>query len=95
MVVGVLVLELGLMGCHSLKDKRSILRSLVEKARHDFHVSIAEVGDHEIWSQAVVCASVPSTDAAHALEVLQSVERLFGEHHAVEITNAFRDMWRP
>lgn len=39
---------------HSLKEKRSIVKSLMEKTRHKFPLSIAEVGDHDLWQSCLV-----------------------------------------
>ena len=65
MVVGVVALDLRLEGCRSLKDKRHLLRGLIEKCRNDFHVAIAEVGDQDLWGNALVCATVPSLSLIH------------------------------
>ena len=95
MVVGILVLELRLQGSRSLKDKRHLVRSLIERARKDFQVGIAEVGDQDLWGNATVCASCPSGSATHAEAVLGKVERLFESHPEVELATVQRDLWRP
>lgn len=73
MVVGVMRLDLHLLSCFSIKDKRKILRSLIDRARVRFHVAIAEVGDNDIWGRAQVGASVVSNDRQHANSVLNKV----------------------
>lgn len=95
MVVGIVTLEVRMQGCRSLKDKRRILHALLDRARHDFQVAIAEVGDQELWGNALVCASVPSNDATHAESVLQRVEMLFVAKGDLEVTNCSFDYWRP
>lgn len=68
-------MELGLRmdGCHSLKDKRRVLQSLISRCRQDFHVAMAEVGDHELWNRSTVAVACVSTEAAHAESVLGHV----------------------
>lgn len=95
MTVGVLVLDVRLAGCRSLKDKRHIVRSLIEKARNQFKVAVAEVGDQDLWGNAVICVSIPSVSVAHAGSVLQNVEKLFEQHPSLEIANVSQDFWQP
>lgn len=45
-------LELYLPHCHSLKEKRNILRKAVERARSRFSFSIAEIGHQDLWQRA-------------------------------------------
>ena len=68
--------ELHLEGCHSLKDKRQILKSLKDRLHHRFNVSAAETGHQELWQRAEVTACVVSTDRRHAEEVLREADRL-------------------
>jgi uncharacterized protein YlxP (DUF503 family) len=44
MTVGVLRLELALMEARTLKEKRSVVRSFVERLRNRFNVAVTEVG---------------------------------------------------
>jgi uncharacterized protein len=52
MVIGVLEIILWLPESHSLKDKRQVVKSLKDKVRNRFNVSVAEVGDQELWQKA-------------------------------------------
>jgi uncharacterized protein len=52
MVIGVLEVMLWLPESHSLKDKRQVIKSLKDKVRNRFNVSVAEVGDQELWQKA-------------------------------------------
>lgn len=51
MVVGALWIEFLLHDSHSLKEKRKVVRSLVEKTRHKFHIAVAEVGSNDKWQK--------------------------------------------
>lgn len=66
-------IELGLDGCRSLKDKRQIVRSIVERARARFQVAIAEVEDQDLWQRATLGVACVSGSGAHAREVMQKV----------------------
>ena len=65
--------ELSLPGCSSLKEKRSVIRSLRDRLRSKFNVSVAEVDDNEAWQLATLGIACVSNDSRHANEVLESV----------------------
>jgi len=65
MVVGICHLDLHLHGNQSLKEKRQVLRTLSEKVKARFNVSIAEVGDTDLWQRAKLGLAVVGTDQNH------------------------------
>ncbi len=52
MVIGLLTARISLPDSHSLKDKRSVLRSLKDRLVAHMNVSVAEVGDQDLWQAA-------------------------------------------
>ena len=54
MIVSLLQLRLRLGESRSLKDKRRELRSIKDRIRHRFNVSICETGDHELLNAATI-----------------------------------------
>ena len=72
--IGVLTLELRLENSHSLKDKRHVVKSLRDRLRNKFNVSVAEIDCQDLWQRAVVAAVTVSSDKVQAERVLQSVE---------------------
>jgi uncharacterized protein YlxP (DUF503 family) len=75
MVVGVLRLTLYIHGASSLKDKRQVLRKVVDRLRSRFNVSVAEVGDNDVWQRAVVGISAVANDHSFVNEVLDKCAR--------------------
>ena len=65
MKVGVLTLELVVYEALSLKDKRRVIKSLKERIKNRFNVSVAEVGHGESRQRATVAAAMVSNDAAY------------------------------
>ncbi len=63
MIVGVMTTQLSLHGIGSLKEKRSIIKSLIGRLKSRFNISIAEVDHQESKSIAVVGVAVVSNDA--------------------------------
>ena len=73
--VGVLTLELRIEHAHSLKEKRHVVKSLKEKLRGRFNVSVAEIDDMDLHNSAVIAAATVSSSRSFAEKVLQAVER--------------------
>lgn len=52
MVIGLLQAHISIPDSRSLKDKRSALRSLKDRLHNEMNVSVAEVGDQDLWQSA-------------------------------------------
>ena len=84
MFVGVLQAELSIPGAYSLKDKRHVVKSVLDRLRREHAVSAAEVGDLDTWNRAVIGVAFVSNEARHAESHLQQiVNRLQRERDAV------------
>ncbi len=73
--VGVITLELRLDESHSLKDKRHFIKSLKDRLRGKFNVSVAEIDYQDLWQRGLVAVVTVSSDHTHSEQVLQGVER--------------------
>ncbi len=80
MVVGVLRVECSLPGTQSIKDKRRILNSLLDRLHHRFHVAAAEVAHQDSWRRAGLAVACVSTTTRHADQVLAHVADAIGRH---------------
>jgi uncharacterized protein YlxP (DUF503 family) len=76
MIVGLISWELHLAACHSLKEKRQIVKSLKDRLHQRFNVSAAETDHHDLWQRAELSAVVVTTDRQHAEQVLREADRL-------------------
>lgn len=52
MVIGLVEASISIPDARSLKDKRSVIRSLKERATNRMNVSVAEVGHQDLWQRA-------------------------------------------
>jgi uncharacterized protein YlxP (DUF503 family) len=73
-VVGVLTLELRIEHAHSLKEKRHVVKSLKDRLRHKFNISVAEIDDQDLHNSSVIAAAAVSSSRDFAAKVLQAVE---------------------
>jgi uncharacterized protein YlxP (DUF503 family) len=78
MAVAVVQASLLVPGCRSLKEKRSVVKGLVERARHRFNASVAEVGAQDLLQRSFLGAALVANDrrllAAEAESLLSYLE---------------------
>jgi uncharacterized protein YlxP (DUF503 family) len=72
-IVGVARAEFSLPGARGLKDKRRLVKSLVERAQRRYRVSVAEIDHHDTWRRAAVGFACVSTSTRHVHEVLSEI----------------------
>lgn len=88
--VAALRIDLHIPSSTSLKAKRSVVRHLVEAARHRFGLSVSEVASHDRWQSASLGFAVVAPDAGHAGELLDRAERFVWSHPDVEVVTCSR-----
>lgn len=73
MIIGASTIDLDLVGVRSLKEKRSIVKSIVNQIRRKFNAATAEVGLHDVWQSASIGVTVVSTNRGHAEAMLDNI----------------------
>ncbi len=88
MNVGVCKLKIHIPGSRSLKDKRSVVKSLVARLQKQFNLSVAEVDDHELWQMVTIGMACVSNHNNRVDEVISAaislIERDFPTIEIVE-----------
>lgn len=74
MPIASLTLELAIEHAQSLKDRRQAVRSLKDKLRHGFNISVAELDDATAWNRATLGIAAISSSAAYLAGQLREVE---------------------
>src|SRR5579884_660106 len=85
MHIGTLTIQLRLHDTQSLKDKRQIVKSLIETTRHKFNVSIAEVDDLDSIRRATIGVAVVANDKRYLNQVLDKVVDVMEANPAVDV----------
>lgn len=88
MVIGVIRVTLVLHDSHSLKDKRQVLKSVIEKVRNRFNVSVAETGSNDLWQRAEIGIAAIGNDKAFVNSVLDKVMNFIEGMHLAEVTDS-------
>jgi uncharacterized protein YlxP (DUF503 family) len=85
MNVGLLQVVLQIPDAQSLKDKRRIVRGLLDRIRARFEVAAGEVEDQDAWQSTVLGFATVSNDARHAATVMDKVLAYLRESPAARV----------
>jgi uncharacterized protein YlxP (DUF503 family) len=92
MVIGVITWELEIFGCQSLKEKRSVVKSLKDRLHDRFNVSAAETAHQDVWQRAEITACVVAGQKKLAEAVLQSADDLVASEARARIIQTYRQL---
>jgi hypothetical protein len=92
MFVGVLRLTLHLPEPGSLKSKRHLVRSAIDRVKARFNVSIAEVGANDLWQRSVIGVTAVGNDHSFVNEALDKVADFISSMHGGQIQVTGRDI---
>jgi uncharacterized protein YlxP (DUF503 family) len=92
MFVGVLRLTLFLPEPGSLKSKRHLVRSAIDRVKAKFNVSIAEVAENDLWQKSVLGVAAVGNDHAFVNESLDKVADFVASMHGGQIQVTGRDL---
>jgi len=87
MQIAFLQVALHIPGCHSLKDKRSVMKRLINQVRTHHNVAVAEIGDHDAWQSARLGLVTINNEAEHTDRLLQRVIRDIGHFDGCELAD--------
>lgn len=87
MIIGLATWTLHLEGCHSLKEKRSVLKPLTAALRRSFNVSVAETDHQDAWQRAEIACAAIGTDRRVVEETLRSADRVVEAADGVRIVD--------
>lgn len=85
--------DLSLPECSSLKDKRRVVKSLKDRIRGRFNVSVAETAYQEVWTRAQLSVAIVTTDGASADSVLDKLDQFIEGEHRVVILSARKERY--
>jgi|TARA_R110000782_G_scaffold103991_2_gene191480 uncharacterized protein YlxP (DUF503 family) len=92
MIVGVLQAELRIEWARSLKDKRSVARSLKDRLHREHQVSVAEVEAQEIHNTLVLGVAAAGSSTAQVLATLDTVRDKLAHHPEAELVADHREL---
>jgi uncharacterized protein YlxP (DUF503 family) len=91
-LIAFLTLELRIEEAQSLKDRRQVVRSLKDRLRTSFNVSVAEMDPAALWNQASIGIVSISSSRDYLDGLMKNVERRAGRianNHGAEIVDSY------
>jgi uncharacterized protein YlxP (DUF503 family) len=73
MLIGVCTIEMHIPESGSLKTKRHTLKSLKDRIRNKFNVSVAEIDHNDLWQKASLAVAAVSNDKTYLNQTLDHV----------------------
>jgi uncharacterized protein len=94
MAIAFLTLELRIEAAHSLKDRRQVLRSVKDRLRAKFNISVAELDPSDAWQRATIGVVAISSSRDYLDGLMKHVEReatKTANNAGADVTDSFVD----
>lgn len=88
MIIGSCMVEIIIYDANSLKDKRRVLKSIMEKLKSRFNISVAEVGLNDKWQRSMIGFACVTNDSVHSNKMISNVLNFIEVETRVEIINS-------
>jgi len=95
MPIARIIAEFEIPHAQSLKDRRQAVRSIKEKLRHSFNVSVAELDEGLVWNRATLGLAAISNSTTYLTGQCEAIERALNacaNQHGVHISDLFAEI---
>jgi uncharacterized protein YlxP (DUF503 family) len=92
MIIGLLTLDLHIPESHSLKSKRLVIKSLIDRIKNKFNVSVAEVDANDLWQRSVIGIALVANETQIINKVFEKIKNLISNTHSVELINSTMEL---
>lgn len=86
MIIGACRVKVHIFESYSLKDKRKVIKSLVERLKSRYNISIAEIDNLDNWKTALIGFACVSNKTKHVQSVISNVLDFIENDGRLEIT---------
>ncbi|NIQ00517.1 MAG: DUF503 family protein [Nitrospinaceae bacterium] len=94
MNLGYCSIKFFLHGNNSLKGKRKVIRTIKDRLKNKFNVSVAEVGDQEVWQSLHLGVAAVNSDPKYLEGLLNQVVNFIDNMHLAEMTDCRKEVLR-
>lgn len=92
MIIGLLTARISMPEAQSLKDKRSVVRSVKDRLMHRMNISIAEVGQQDVWKVAELAFVTVAAESAIVQSRLAEVSKFLRAHPRLILLDLHTEM---
>lgn len=93
MLVGTLLVEVYIPGAASLKDKRQVVKAMIQKVQHRFNVSIAQLDQGDLWQRATIGIAMVGGSREYVERQLQLVLNFLDSEPRWNVTQVEMDWY--
>ena len=93
MFVGILTLRLLLHDAHSLKEKRVVVHSVLDRVRARWNVSACQIDVHNRWNDATLAVAIVSNERDNAARVLNHIRDFAERDGRFDVAEVSCDWW--
>ncbi len=92
MIIGLLTLDLHIPESNSLKSKRMVIKSLIDRIKKKFNVSIAEVDANDLWQRSLLGVALVANETQIINKVFEKIKNLISDTHTVELIDSTMEL---
>lgn len=95
MIIGLLSIILFLPSSRSLKDKRRLIKGMIEKIKNRYNVSISELDHHDLWQKSKICIAYIAKNQPGIEKTFQKIEGFIESNPEIIIAQKEIDLFKP
>lgn len=92
MIIGTCIIKLKADWCHSLKEKRMVVNSIVDKSKKKFNISISEIESMDIHNLIVLGIATVTNSSTHADSVIENTINFIEDSTEAYIVDVFKEI---
>ena len=92
MVLGICTIEIHIPYAGSLKHKRRVVKSIIQRVRNKYNVSVSEIDKQDVWRLAVLGIACISNDKNIVYKTFSGVEKFIESTGDVRITDLYTEI---
>lgn len=85
MLIGICTIDIIVIGSGSLKGKRQVVKSLKDRIRQSYNVSIAEIDNHDLWQRVTLGIACVGIDKKHINSVLDRTVNFLQKNQSIQL----------
>lgn len=89
MIIGTCTVILRISWASSLKEKRMVIKSLMDRMKNKFNISVAEVEEQDKHRVAVIGFACVTNEVSHANSIINKVLNFIEDNTEAEIQDSY------
>ena len=92
MIVGICKLDLRIFECHSLKEKRRVLRRIKDRTQSSFGIAVSEVGANDLWQCSELGFAIVGNDRRVIEGLIEKVGNFIEDQGIASIIDTYTEI---